>query len=292
MGEAIDDGDESAARQLAWLFEPFHTLTYYTPEIISGMPEQGYKGWWHAYFAYRPAPMGAVPAGVVTAAFYNFAPRMVERAVPGVWDIRAPEEVLEIRAGMVESALGRIFGDGAFDKEMKLAADLARRAIDGCDVVGRSVYAGYAELPWPEEPTMSLWHACTLLREHRGDSHNLALAAAELDGVECHVMMAARGHGNRETILGIRGWTEDEWDDAVARLVEREWVASDGSHTESGTVARSELEGHTDRLASEPVRRIGAGDAAALVGALTPLVKHLVDTGEVSGVWPPPHLIK
>ena len=82
MAEAIHDGDENATRQLAWLFEPFHSVTYYSPEIIEGMPEAGYRGWWHAYFAYRPAPLGPVGANVVTAAFYNFAPRMVAVTIP------------------------------------------------------------------------------------------------------------------------------------------------------------------------------------------------------------------
>ncbi|MBR7834264.1 hypothetical protein KDL01_13395 [Actinospica durhamensis] len=29
----------------------------------------------------------------------------------------------------------------------------------------------------PEEPVARLWHAATLLREHRGDGHNAALLA-------------------------------------------------------------------------------------------------------------------
>ena len=67
-------------RQLSRAVEAIHTLSYYSPEI-SRFTDAGFRGWWHAYFAYRAAPMGAVDAATVEATFYNFAPRMVARAV-------------------------------------------------------------------------------------------------------------------------------------------------------------------------------------------------------------------
>src|SRR5262245_65941192 len=95
MGEALnDEGAADAARRLARVVEPFHSVTYYAPEILQ-LADDGYRGWWHAYFAYRPAPLGAVGAPVVTAVFYNFAPRMVERALPSVWELQPPTAVIE-----------------------------------------------------------------------------------------------------------------------------------------------------------------------------------------------------
>jgi hypothetical protein len=35
-----------------------------------------------------------------------------------------------------------------------------------------------------------LWHAATLLREHRGDGHNAALVAHGIGGTEAHVLMS------------------------------------------------------------------------------------------------------
>lgn len=291
MAEAIQDGVTTGVRRLARLFEPFHSVTYYSPEILR-LHDEGYRGWWHSYFGYRPAPMGPVPAKVVVAAFYNFAPRMVERAVPGVWDIHSPADSIQRRLELVDEALRRAFAHDLAGRHMTGAAELARRAIEGCDVAGRALYGGYAELAWPDEPYLALWHACTLMREHRGDSHNIALAAVDLDGVECHVMMAAHGHGNRPTIAAIRGWTDEEWDAAVERLGVRGLVTGDGEYTEAGRRARSDVERHTDELASEPARRLGPDGVAALVGHLEPLVEHLTTTGEVSGRWPPPHLIQ
>ena len=49
---------------------------------------------------------------------------------------------------------------------------------------GPALYAGLRALDVPEEPVARLWHAATLLREHRGDGHNAALVAHGIGGTE------------------------------------------------------------------------------------------------------------
>jgi hypothetical protein len=290
VGQVLGEGVDGVARALARVAEPLHSVTYYGRELAD-LTGEGYRGWWHAYFGYRPAPMGAVPANVVVATFYNFAPRMVARAVPGVWDVKSPAAAIAMRQERVGRALERALGD-RHRGSVADAAALVRRAVADCDVAGRPLYGAYAELDWPGGDLVALWHGCTLLREHRGDSHNLALAAAEVDGVTSHVLMAGRGHGNRATILAIRGWTEAEWEGAVQRLVTRGWAAADGSLTGAGREARSAIERHTDALAAEPVRRLGTEGVERLIDALTPLVDELIRSGEVPGRWPPPHVVE
>ncbi len=297
MGETPRGGAEPeagigrAVRELARVFEPFHSLGYYTDEILR-MNEHGFRGWWHAYFAYRFAPMGAVPAAVVTATAYGFAPRFVERAVPGVWEILPPEDVLARHRELEVAALDRIFGDGRFDAQLAEAASLARASIEHADVVGKPLFAAHADLRWPEKADEVLLHACGLLREHRGDCHVVALAAAGVDGIECHLLMAAHGQGNQPTIEGIRGWNAEEWNAAAARLEQRGWLNPDGSQTTTGQEARVEIERHTDRLAREPVDRLGQTGTARLTELLGELVGHLLAQGEIPGVWPPPAVIK
>lgn len=290
MGEVVADGPLVGARALARVAEPFHAITYYSPEMAD-LRDVGYKGWWHAYFGYRPAPMGAVGAGVVTATFYNFAPRMVARAVPGVWAVNSPEQALAIRRERVDAALARIFADDGFSRVLADGAELVRTAGAGCDLGARPLTAAHVDLDWPTEAASVLWHGCTLLREHRGESHNLALVVAEVGPVASHVLMAGRGHGNQATIQAIRGWTDEEWATAVAELVERGWATADGALTEAGSAARLAIEAHTDELSAGPVRALG-GDLDRLLAALRTLVDHLVATGEVSGRWPPEHLMR
>ena len=46
---------------------------------------------------------------------------------------------------------------------------LTREAAAGCRPEGRPLYAGHAALDWPDAPHLVMWHALSLLREHRGD---------------------------------------------------------------------------------------------------------------------------
>lgn len=283
--------EPSAAQELARIFAPIHNLVYYSPEI-GVFTERGMRGWWMAYFAYRAGPMGLVSAEVVTAAFYNFAPRMVERAVPGVWSIMSPAEAVALRLDAVDRAARRVFGAQIGDAALADAAVLARGAIEGVDVAGRPLFAGHASLAWPDEPHLVLWHALTLMREHRGDSHNLALAAAEVDGVQSHVLMAVRGIGNRASILPIRGWTEDEWDAGERHLGDRGWLTPHGTITDAGRAGRRAIETHTSVLALAPCRRLGVDGLAKLGELLRPYSAAVLERGGIPSSWPPPHLMK
>src|SRR5689334_18393802 len=85
------------ARALWWLFEPVHALTYFTPEGRAAYEAVGLRGYWRGYFGGRSAPLGAVEPAPVVGAFFNFAPRMVERALPDIWRRASPEAALEAR---------------------------------------------------------------------------------------------------------------------------------------------------------------------------------------------------
>jgi hypothetical protein len=274
------------ARALARLCGTFHNVSYYSPAIRE-FAAVGIPRYWHAYMAYRSAPLGVVPAPVVTALFFNFAPRMVEEAIPSVWEHVTPAEAMARRDDIVDLALRESLGDELEAPSVARAAELARRAIEDCDVVGRPLFAAHLALPWPEAPHRQLFHACTLWREQRGDGHNAALTAAGLDGIECHVLLAAKGVATGEVIEKIRGWTAGEWTAARGRLAERGLVTAEGSFTPAGAAYRDEIEVRTDLLAAEPRRRLGDEGCQELIGLLDPLVGRLVQSGAVAGSWPP-----
>src|SRR6516165_7857000 len=98
----------STARSMWTLFEPIHAVTYFAPEARSAYEQAGLRGFWRGYFAGRAAPLGAASAPVVTAAFFNFAPAFVARAIPGVWDLITPEEALRVRMAGATEALSRL----------------------------------------------------------------------------------------------------------------------------------------------------------------------------------------
>jgi hypothetical protein len=160
-------------------------------------------------------------------------------------------------------------------------------------MAGRPLFAAHAALPWPEEPHLVLWHAATLLREFRGDGHVVSLLAAGLDGCEALVTMVASGAVERAVLEPHRGWTEQEWVDAGARLRERGWLDASDTLTEKGQQARSEIEERTDLLASPPWEHLDEARTERLYDLLLPLCRQIAAAGGVPfpnpvGV-PPPH---
>jgi hypothetical protein len=279
----------NVGRSVARLCGTYHNITYYAPEIAA-FKDVGVPRYWHAYFGYRSAPLGRVPAQVVIACFYNFSPARVRAAIPSIWERISPNEAIAIRDHSVDRALRRVLGDRVASKDLLTAATLTRAGIEGCDVVGRPLFAAHTDLPWPDEPHMQLHLACTLWREHRGDGHNIALAAAGIDGVECHVLLAGTGVTNAGVIEKLRGWTTEEWEGARLRLVARGLVDERGLCTDDGRDCRAAIEAHTDRLAGEPLRRLGGKGTTQLIEALDPIVSHLVETEAVAATWPPKSL--
>ena len=282
----ITDPDLAAARRHWHLAEPLHAVVYFAPEIPEADAALGLRGFWMSYFAGRAAPMGPVTAPVVTATFYNFAPRLVERAIPDAWSLADPAVVLDTRLAAVERVLGRLLGDGADGPELIEAAGVARLAALACPVEGRPLAAAWAgvldqadDLP----PSVALWLALTVLREHRGDGHVAALVTEGVGGCEAHVLLAATGAVTRERQQGARAWTDDEWEAATDRLVERGWLAADRSSlSPAGIDGRARVEDTTDRLALAPWLTVGADAGARFDELLRPLCEDVVAAGEIS----------
>jgi hypothetical protein len=252
------------ARLLWHVLEPYHAVVYFAPEAKQLYADAGLKGGWMGYFASRSAAMGPVPADVVIATFFNFHPRMVRRAIPDAWTLSAPERVLAARLAVADVALRRLLGASIDATEVAEAADIAQDAADACSEHGRPLFAAHASLPWPETPHLMLWHAATLLREHRGDGHVATLVAEGIDGCECHVLAAAAGKVDPVSQRAARGWSEEEWDAAEERLRERHLVDPEGKLTDRGRALHEDFEDRTDQLALAPYATIGQQRAERL----------------------------
>jgi len=263
----------STARSMWTLFEPIHAVTYFAPEARSAYEQAGLRGFWRGYFAGRSAPLGTASATVVTASFFNFAPAFVARAIPGVWELITPEDALQVRVAGATEALGRLLKGREADAAA--AADLLWQAIGELDFSGRVLAAAHAALPGPEDGSSGLarlWRAATVLREHRGDGHFAALAAADIDGCEAVVLRCCLDL-RREDLQPVRGWTDQAWDDALSRLAGRGWIGADGELTSAGRAAHAAVEQATDRAAARPWARLGPEATAELVTVLAPLAQ-------------------
>ncbi|WP_093838159.1 SCO6745 family protein [Streptomyces aidingensis] len=273
-----------AGRYCHAALNPLHSQLYFAPELPAELRPYGLAAWQAAYFAARAAPLGAVGAGTVAATFYNFSPGLVARHLPAVWQAATPQQVTEARLRAADALLRRQFGqDFAHAPETAEAAALAERAAEACAGHGRPLCAANAGLPRPEAPHLRLWHAATVLREHRGDGHLAVLLREGLDPLEALVSHGASGHGmTREQALRTRGWTAGEWAAAESRLRARGLLDAGGRLTEDGLALRKEIENETDRLDRAPYEHLGP----AGVRRLTELAGGWARTVVASGVFP------
>jgi hypothetical protein len=286
MHTALVIRDAELARRLWARLEPIHVVTYFSQEARAALSSAGYKGFWMGYFAGRAAPMGLVGAEMVLATFYNFSISHVSRAIPDAWSFAPPSAALEARQRGAEAALQRAFARKDLAEAVETAAVLARAAAESAPMEGRALFAANRALRWPEEPTAALWHACTLLREHRGDGHVAALAAAGIGGREANVLQTAAGLVPRKVFEVARHYDDAEWDSLSARLIDRGLVGPDGKLTARGEEVKVDVEDRTDRLALTAYDALDDDQLLQFLNVLAPLVRAVIATGDIPEVTP------
>lgn len=272
------------ARRLFDRFEPIHAVTYFALESRAAFGEAGLRGFWMGYFAGRSAPLGAVPAEVVTAVFYNFAPSQISRALPDAWERASPADALRARESSAVAALRRC---GVTDDEgVRIAADLLAKAARSAPSGGRPLFAANLALPWPDDPVAKLWHATTLLREQRGDGHVAVLVADGIGGRDCNVLHSVADGVPRDFIMASRQYDDDEWRACSDRLAARGVLDDAGALTDSGLEIKRRIEDTTDALALSAFDALDDAELETLFGVLTPVTRAVIDGGDIPAATP------
>jgi hypothetical protein len=271
-------GDEKRFKSA---FDSLHALAYFAPEVDQALTGIGLRPGRMPYFAGRSAAMGPVGPEVVAATFYNFNPEVVARVIPRAWTLATPEQVLQARLEGVDGALTRLLGEGELKSDQVVeAAELAREATAGCTTAGRPLYAAHAGLDWPEPPHLALWHAITLLREHRGDGHIAALLLNGLSGVEALVTHVATGAGfTVDSAKLTRGWSDEQWTAAEQGLRDRGLLDGEGALTGEGVAVRDRVEAATEAAARGPWDHLGPEKLARLEELGRDLTRRVVAAG-------------
>jgi len=276
--------EPQVARRFFDRFEPVHGVTYFAPEARAALDGLGYRGFWMGYFAARSAPLGMMPPEMVTAIFYNFAPERVAKALPAAWQIAGPEAALQARQDSAVAALRR-YGIDA-NENVIVAAELAGKAAREAPLEGRTLFAANRALPWPDDPLAALWHAATLLREQRGDTHVAVLAASGVSGRECNVLQAAAGRVPRDYMAVARDYDEATWRHHEEQLAERGLVGDDGTLTAAGRELMDAIESTTDALSLSALDSLSDDEVETLFQALTPITRAVVAGGDLPAMTP------
>src|SRR6478609_5096950 len=266
----------SMARRMFELVEPIGVIPYSADEPNEAMFALGFTNYWDTYFAGRAAPLGLVPAEVVDALFYNFAPGEVARHIPKVWQTTTPEVAIAARQVGCVNALRRILGDHVEFAPFARATELLVKAATSAPIEGRPMYAALRALPIPDEVVARLFHAASLLREHRGDGHIAALMTEGIGRLEAHVLLALDMDMPAEKFGRIHHLPAAQIGAVVDGMRDRGLIADDGWLSGPGRAVKQRVEALPGRLAANPYESLEPHELEELVASLEPLATLLV----------------
>jgi hypothetical protein len=259
------------------LVEPIGALPYATEDPNETMFALGFTDFWDTYFAGRAAPLGRdVPAEVVDALFFNFAPGEVARHIPKVWATTTPDAAIAARRKGCANALRRILGNRVDSTDFARATELLLHAATSAPIAGRPMYAALRALAIPDDVVERCFHAASLLREHRGDGHIAALVVDGIGGLEAHALHALASDTPAEQFGRIHHLPEAQLAAITGGLRARGLIGDDGWLTDEGRAVNQRVEARTDDLAATPYEALTPTEVAELMALLEPLAALLV----------------
>lgn len=264
------------ARRMFELVEPIGAIPYSADEPNEAMFALGFTDYWDTYFAGRAAPLGRVPAEVVDALFYNFAPGEVARHIPKVWRTTTPEAAIAARQAGCAKALRRILREHVDSPSFARAAELLTKAATSAPSEGRPMYAALRAIPIPADVVARVFHAASLLREHRGDGHIAALMTEGIGRLEAHVLFALDLGIPAGKFGRIHHLPAAQLAAVIDGMGDRGLIEHDGWLSDQGRAVRRRVEELTDDLAAKPYESLDPGETEELMAALGPLAELLV----------------
>lgn len=172
---------------------------YFAPATLARGKELTLGGM-RFYFVGRGGTLGDVEWPVVASAFGYFNPAVVEQ----IWTT-SQERVQPKEIGHAYVECSQEFGRAHFADVPGLEefCAAAESVIAGIDPAGLALFAGLSAAPLALDAPARAYQLVTLLREHRGSVHLLAVVAV---GLEPRVAHAIR----RPDDLELFGWTPED----------------------------------------------------------------------------------
>jgi hypothetical protein len=240
------------ARRLRDALEPIATQGWWSRAAAQRVTGLG-LGFFDGYVWGRAAALGTPAPAVVAAAFGVFDPAMIGAVYEQGRSAAARDDVLAARADGAAQSLSGL----ASEAECAAVADPLLEALDAADGMGRALFSGLRGLPLPSTAAGRLWRAAELVREHRGDGHLAAAAAAGIEWRELNVLTELWLGFAPGEYSASRGMSAAQVGEVVAEL-ERRGLAAGGALTAEGRGTRDRLEAATDTSQAALVAALGA----------------------------------
>lgn len=251
--------DASAARRLRDAIEPIamHSIwSKRTNERLAGLGLDFIT----SYVWGRAASLGEPAAGVVVASFAVFQPDMIAAAYERGRSTVARDAMLAARAQSTIESLTETLGDA----DVSGIAAMLQTAVGSISGMGRPLFSGLRDQPWPSSPIGVLWRSCELAREHRGDGHIAVCLSEGLDPIKMNVLTELFVGMPLGSYSASRAWSAEQIADAADDLRTAGLIhAADQDHalTDVGLDYRREIEARTDALNQPLIDAIGDLDA-------------------------------
>lgn len=268
---------DSPARRLRDAMEPIATICFWSQPAYDEYAGLGLD-FLTGYVWSRASPLGEPEGAVVASSFGVFEPGLISTLYQ---QARETCSLAEVRAAKEAGACTALQGVLGKPEGLAEVVTALRGAVDAVDPTGRPLVAGLSALDWPEDLLGQLWHACTVLREHRGETHLAVCVHAGLDGLASNLLTELRVGWEPLAYTASRGWSAEAMETGLQALRDRGLVEGDALSAE-GRRMRDEIEQSTDRLVEPVVAALG-GQLDDLLGRLEAWSDSIVTHG-----WFPP----
>ena len=268
----------SPARELRDAIEPLATISFWSEPAYAEYEALGLD-FLTGYVWSRSSVMGTPDAGVVAAAFAVFEPGAIAGLLGAARDACGLDAIRGAREAGAVLALHDTLGEDP--DGLAGAVAVLRRAGEALDLAGRPLHAGLRGLPWPDDLHGQLWHACSLLREGRGDGHVGALVAHGIGGLQANLLTELWVGWSGFAYTASRAWPEEEVQRAAADLEARGLIDGE-TLTDDGLELRRAIEAATDR-AMAPALAAAGDELGAVVARCEAWAARVVERG-----WFPP----
>jgi len=198
---------------------------------------------WQLYFLARHAPLGDVDPDVVAAAAYFFPPQYLRQEWMTARRSYTPGEVLAHYLRLCHDwGRAALAGFPGADR----LSELAQRVIDGADVAGLPLFAGWRALDVPTGTGERLAHTMQVMREYHGAVHGVAVVGSGMTPLMA--VLANQGGAENAQAYG--------------------WQPPFPTVTDDDRRRRAQVEELTDDLAAQAYETLGVDDRQELLDLL------------------------
>ena len=137
------------------------------------------------------------------------------------------------------------------------------------------MYASLLALDVPDDEPTRLFHAASLLREHRGDGHVVALVSEGVGRTEAHVLLALDAGMPAHRFGRLHHLPTRQLDAVLDGMRDRGLLDHDGWLSHEGQAVKARVEALTDRLAEPPYDALSDTELDELHDGLVPITALL-----------------